>query len=271
MKRVLLLLMVLTATSAVARQPAVDIGTVAFKPTPGAAVPADIRLNNAEGDAFTLGSLFGRRPIVLMLGYYHCPNLCGAVWAGLASAIAQLDRRPGRDFEVLIASIDPEEGPPQARERRDALMRDFDRAGIADWTFATGTQPQIQRLADAVGYGYRYDPEQRQYAHAAGILVLDTAGHIARYLAGVQFDPQSLRLGIVAAAQARADSRGGLAQAFANQVLLLCYHYDPSQGRYSSRINQILQIGCIATVLALAALVLWLRRREQQAKRERES
>ncbi|MCH9829942.1 MAG: SCO family protein [Gammaproteobacteria bacterium] len=261
--RALLALAMLVAACAVAAQPpVVDIDAVRFSPRAGARVPADIALRDADGRAFHLGERYGDKPLVLMLGYYHCPNLCGAVWAGLASAVSEIDRRPGRDFELLVASIDPDEGPADARQRRAALADSFDRAGIPRWHFATGDETQIRRLAQAVGYGYRYDPQQRQYAHAAGVLVLDTTGRIARYLAGVQFDPQTLKLGIVDAALAQPDRRGGVLQAFADQVLLLCYHYDPSSGRYASRINRILQVAGVASVLALGGLIAWLLRRE---------
>lgn len=262
MRSVLTLALWTMIGSAAAQPPAVDIDAVSFSPEPGAQVPADIELRSADGQWFRLGELYGDKPLVLMLGYYHCPNLCGAVWAGLASATSEIDRRPGRDFELLVASIDPAEGASAARQRRAALADSFDRAGIPQWHFATGDETQIRRLTQAVGYGYRYDAQQRQYAHAAGVLVLDTTGRVARYLAGVQFDPQTLKLGILDAAQSRPGRRGGALQAFADQVLLLCYHYDPSSGRYASRINRILQVAGVASVLALGGLIAWLLRRE---------
>lgn len=244
---------------------ALELADIGYAPRPGAQLPADIALTDAAGRAFTTGELYGTRPTVLMLGYFHCPRLCGAVWAGMASAFARIDPKPGEDFEVLVASIDPGETPAQAAARQRALRDRFPQAGVARWRFATAAPAQIERLAQAVGFSYRYDAPRQQFAHAAGIVVLDARGRIARYLAGVQFQPRNLELGLIDAGRARPGT--GLLRAFAGQARLLCYHYDPVTGRYSARIVTILQAGCAGSVLALGGLLLWLRRREHREPR----
>jgi protein SCO1/2 len=127
----------------------------------------------------------------------------------------------------------------------------------AGWHFLTGGQAQISALADAVGFHYRYDPKLNQFAHAAGIMLITPQGRIAQYYYGVEYSAKDMRLGIVEASQNKIGS-------LADQVLLYCYHYDPSRGKYGATITNIVRLAGAITVLVIGGGIIMLFRKEKQ-------
>lgn len=228
----------------------------------GRAVPLDVRLTDHTGKSVTLGRYFadGKRPLVLTLGYYRCPMLCDVVLNGLLDAVKAMPLRLGEDYAVLSVSIHPKETADLAGKKRAAYVRAIGRgldvAG-ADWTFHVGEETQVKRLADAVGFGYRWDPRSEQYAHGAGIFVLDPQGRLNRVLYGVEFAPRQLKLALVEAAQGKVGT-------LFDRVLLSCFHYDPDSHRYGVAILGVMRLAGGATVLMLAGVLLWLWRRERR-------
>lgn len=222
----------------------------------GGQLPLDLQFRDENGRNVRLGSYFGTRPVVLVLAYYDCPMLCGVVLTDLTASLKVIKLDAGRDFEVVVASIDPRETPQQAfATKRDALVR-YSRMGAEDgWHFLTGSQPAIDALTRSVGFRYVYDPKSGEFAHAAGIVILTPQGRISRYLLGLEYPPRDVRLGLV-------ESAGGKIGNLADQVLLYCFHYDPATGRYSAMAMNIVRLAAIATVLGLGLLVVALRRRE---------
>src|SRR5206468_926793 len=164
----------------------------------------------------------------------------------------------GREFEVVIVSFDPRETPRLARARKAAYLDEYNRPGAAGgWHFLTGDEEPIRRLTSAVGFRYAWDEEQKQYAHATGIIVLTAEGRIARYFFGVEYAPKDLRLGLIEAAEGRIGT-------LADRLLLLRYHYDPRTGRYSGLALGLVRAGGLATVMALGVLIastIWRERR----------
>lgn len=222
------------------------------------AVPAGLSFRDEAGRPVLLGTFFRQRPVVLALVYYECPMLCSQVLSGLVHGLRPLALEPGREFEVVVASIDPREGPPLAAQKKRAVVADYGRPHTApSWHFLTGDEAAISTLADAIGFRYRYDPERDQFAHPAAITVLTPEGRIARYLLGIDFAPRDLQLSLVEA------SRGVIGTP-ADRVLLFCYRYDPAAGRYSFAILTAVRAAGVLTVAVLAIVVVTMIRRERR-------
>jgi len=226
----------------------------------GEQVPLDLPFKDETGRAVKIGDYFGRRPAVLVLAYYHCPMLCDMVLQGVETALKPLSLDPAKDFDVVVASIDPHETPEQAAAKKRQVVKDYNRPGTeGGWHFLTGPQPSIDRLANAVGFKYVYDPARNQFAHAAGMVILTPGGRVSRYLFGLEYPARDVRLGLV-------ESGGGKIGSAIDQVLLYCFHYDPVMGRYSAATLTIVRLAGIATVAGIILMIVLLRRRETAAQ-----
>jgi protein SCO1 len=221
----------------------------------GHQVPPDIPFVDENGQPVRIGDYFGKRPVVLALVYYECPMLCTQVLNGLVSALGVLNFEAGREFDVVAVSFNPKEGPGLASQKKANYVERYGRPQAAGgWHFLTGSQESISRLTDAVGFKYEYDPNIGQYAHGAAIEVLTPKGTIAKYFYGIEYSSRDLRLGLIEASEERIGS-------VVDDVLLFCYHYDPSTGTYGASVLAMVRAGAIATVLAFAAfLTVSLRR-----------
>jgi protein SCO1/2 len=218
-------------------------------------LPLDLTFRDENGKQARLGDYFGRRPVVLALVYYECPMLCTQVLNGLVRTLRVLSFDAGREFDVVAVSFDPGEGPGLAHAKKEAYVKDYGRAATAGgWHFLTGDPDSIAKLTRAVGFRYAYDEKLDQFAHGAAIMVLTPSGVVSRYLYGIEYAPRDLRLGIVEASK-------GAVGTIADQVLLLCYHYDPSTGRYSFMVLTLVRIGGLLTLVALGTF-FWVERRK---------
>ena len=223
-------------------------------------VPLDLPFVDERGRDVKLGDYFGTRPVVLALAYYECPMLCTQVLNGMVSALGVVKFNPGREFEVVVVSINPKEGPGLASQKKKSYVDRYNRPGTEQgFHFLTGRQESIDRLAQAVGFRYEFDAETGQYAHAAGIEVLTPKGVLSRYFYGIDFAPRDLQFGLMEASEQRIGTR-------IDDVLLLCYHYDPATGKYGVIAIDAIRIGGVATVLAFFTFLIVSLRRERAAK-----
>jgi protein SCO1 len=231
------------------------LSKIAIEQRIGHQVPADIPFVDETGRQVALGDYFGKRPVILALVYYECPMLCTQVLNGLVSALAVLNFEAGREFDVIAVSFNPKEGPGLAAQKKAAYVERYGRPQAAGgWHFLTGSQESISRLTEAVGFKYEYDAKIGQFAHGAAIEVLTPKGTISKYFYGIEYSPRDLRLGVIEAA----DEHLGT---IIDDVLLFCYHYDPSTGKYGADILALVRTGAVATVLAFAVfLTVSLRR-----------
>ena len=212
-------------------------------------IPADLSFRDETGKPVHLGDYFGKKPMILNLVYYNCPMLCGEVLSGLEGALRVLKFDVGKEFDVLTVSFDPRETPDMATRKKAEFLKRYGRAGAAEgWHFLTGPQESIDALTKAAGFQYQYDPKTGQFAHATAIMILTPEGKIAQYYYGVEYAPKDLRLGLI---QASENKIGTLA----DQVLLYCYHYDPTTGKYGAIISRVLKLAGIATLLGLGILM----------------
>ena len=228
----------------------------------GNAIPQGLSFVDSTGHRFLLKELFGHgKPVLLELVYYDCPMLCSLVMAGSVKALAKTGLVLGKDYDALTVSIDPSETSDLARTKKQGYMQSLGaRPDDPHWVFATGDRPEIEKLADSVGFGYRYDGSTKQYAHDAVIMLLTPEGTVSHYLYGVQFKPQDLKLGLIEA------SHGKVGTGF-DRVLLQCFRYDPATRRYGFAIMVFIRAGALLTLFTLAILLFILFRRERRMKR----
>ena len=226
----------------------------------GDQLPLDLRFVDSEGNTVHLRDFFGEKPIVLSLVYFDCPMLCTQVINSLLRAMNVLSFGAGTEFDVLTISIDPGETPELAKAKKIEYLKNYrGREGSTGWHFLTGDQQQIEQLAAAVGFRYEYDEPTDQYIHASGIMVLTPDGKLARYFYGIDYPPRDLRWGLVEAAD------GAIGNPV-DQLLLLCYSYDPMTGKYGVYIRNSLRIGGLATILALGSFIVVMLRRERRGE-----
>lgn len=236
---------------------------VGFDQRLGEAVPPDLVFRDEEGRQIKLGEYFGERPALLSLVYYECPMLCPMTLRGLASSLKALELEVGEDYEVIVVSFDPGEGPALAAERKLDTVHRYGRAGTEEgWHFLTGEPEAVARLTEAVGFRYVYEPERDEYAHAAGLVMLTPEGEIARYFFGIEYPAKDLKLGLV-------ETTEGEIGTVVDQLLLYCFHYDPETGQYvwSNRAMIALRWAGATTVLALASFIFLMVRKERHESR----
>ena len=239
--------------------PTKDVG---FDQKLGGQVPLDLVFKDESGQDVRLSRYFGKRPVILHLMYFECPMLCGMSIEGLLRSLRALSWDVGREFEVVTVSFDPREGPELAKAKKANVIETYGRPGAGDgWHFLTGSEASIRALTQSVGFRYVWDAEQKQFAHATGVVILTPGGRISRYFFGIEYPTKDLRLGLI-------DSTGEKIGGLTDQLLLMCYHYDPRMGRYTPAITRILKAGAALTVLGLAAFVAVMLRRERRTERD---
>jgi protein SCO1/2 len=220
-------------------------------------VPLELKFREDSGRVVKLADYFHGKPVILVLAYYQCPRLCTLVLNGLVQGMLEMPLTVGKDFEVVIISFDPRETPELAASKKECYMQRYGRPGAADgWHFLTGEESQIRDLANAVGFHYRFDPAKNQYMHASGIMILTPEGRLSRYFYDVKYSGRDLRLGLVEASQ----NKIGTA---VEQILLYCFHYDPTLGKYSASVMNFIRVGGIFTLVCIAVFVWRLSRNSQ--------
>jgi protein SCO1/2 len=225
-----------------------------------AQVPLDLKFTEASGKEVMLRDYFGEKPVILTLVYYECPMLCTLILNGTLRALRTLEFNAGQEYEVLTVSINPRETPELASSKKQEYLSRYQREGAENgWHFMVGDEDPIKSLADSVGFRYEYDEASGQYAHASGIMILTPEGKVARYFYGVEYSPRDIRLGLVEAAEEKIGTP-------TDQVLLLCFHYDPLTGKYSFTVMTILRIAGAFTILGIVVLLAFLLRRDPNRK-----
>jgi protein SCO1/2 len=239
---------------AVSPASAEDLSVFAFTQRQGASLPLGAMFTDETGQRAPLGTFLAHRPAILALGYFRCPNLCGVVREDGLRALGATGLKTPEDYTLLAVSIDPSERPADAAAAKaDALARYATPGADHGWHFLTGYAAEIQQIEQAVGFHARYDNSLKQFMHPSGLVFATPAGSVAGYLLGVGYQPSDVQAAITRAAQGRIS--------VALPVLLLCFHFDPSTGRYTLEILKVLQLGAIFTVLTIAGMLALLRPR----------
>lgn len=234
-------------------------------------LPLNLAFTDDAGKQVTLSDYFGRRPAILALVYYRCPMLCSEELDGLTSALQMVKYVPGKDFNVVVVSIDPSEGPDLAAAKKRSYLKRYGHPETADgWHFLTGTQPNIDALTQAVGFSYVKlkvtGSNQMQYAHASSIQLVTPEGRLAQYYMGVEYSPKDLLLGLNEASSNRIGSP-------VDNILTYCYHYDPQANKHSLIVARVVQLGGFITIVLLGGFMALMFRRDyrQAHSSEKES
>jgi protein SCO1/2 len=224
----------------------------------GETIPLDITFTNDKGETFQLGDYFYQgKPVIIVLAYYNCPMLCSLVLNGLSAAAKQIDFKPPQDYTILTISIDPTETFELAAAKKKNYIEALGIEGAdAGWHFCVGDSASSRTLADALGFQYYWDDKQEQWAHPAVLHFLSPDGMITRYLYGLSYKQQDLRLSLLEASQGRIGTT-------IDKIILYCFHYDPDSKGYVVFAGNVMRIGGLITVLLLAIFlgILFIRYR----------
>lgn len=231
---------------------------------PGAPLPRQIRLRDQSGQEVELGRYAeGDKPLVLVLGYYECPMLCSMVLNGVLQAMKESDWTAGKEYRLLVVSIDPRDTPEAARKKRANYLDAYGRPVAGDgFDFLVGDEPSVRALADAVGFGYRWDESSQQYAHAAGAFVFTPDGRLSRTLYGVTFPQKNFGLAL------REAGSGKVGSAW-DRVLLFCFHYDPNARGYVLATTRLMKASGVASAALLGFWLIRFWRQERARSRAR--
>jgi protein SCO1/2 len=237
---------------------------ITFQQQLGKKLPLDLQFKDETGRSVALGEYFGSsKPVVLSFVYYQCPMLCTQVMNGLSSALKVLPFTPGKEFDIVLISFDPRDTPEAANAKKRAHLEHWATKPTANgWHFLTGDEASIRQVTAAAGFTYQWDAETQQFAHVSGLLVTTPDGTLSRYFYGVEYSPKDLRLALI-------DSGNGKVGSIVDELLLYCYQYDPSHGRYGAVFMNIMRLGGVLTMIFIGGFIVLMRRREMRTAAER--
>jgi protein SCO1 len=229
-------------------------------------LPLDAAFVDETGKSVKLGDYFGKKPAILSLVYYTCPMLCSEELDGLTSSLEMVKLTPGKDFDVVIVSIDPSDTPEQAAKSKALYVKRYGRPETAaGWHFLTGQRPAIDAVTNAVGFGYVRVPgpdgKLSQFAHASSIEIVTPEGKLAQYYLGVEYSPKDMLLGLI-------DASGNKIGSPVANILTYCYHYDPQTNKHSLVVARVVQLGGMITVAGLGGFMFLMFRRDVNVARE---
>lgn len=237
---------------------------VGIRPELGRQLPLEEEFLDEQGKPVKLASFFdGKRPVIFVMNYYSCPMLCGLLLNGARDALQEQVWVPGDHYKIVTISIDPKEEPDLAAAKKSSVLASlksekFRGAAEKHWHFLVGKNGSEARLAQALGFLYKWIPEEKQYAHGAALFLASPSGTLSRVLEGVQFGKQDLRLALLEAGQGKVGT-------FAEKLMLFCYHYDPKDNKYALLASRLVTIGGVATVCAmLLGFLVWFVRNRRK-------
>ena len=231
-----------------------DVGSVGAHPAIGAQLPLDATYATQKGGKLSLRRAIGKRPTLLVFADLTCTTLCGVTLSTVSEALKAMPREPGKDYSLIVASIDPKDNAADASHMADVELGEGAVAEAATFLIGQG----VDKLAAAAGYSYVYDAENDVYAHPVGLYILEPDGRIARYLPGLRVEPPDLQ-------RALDEADAGTTTPVASTLLLLCYRFDPVTGVYTPAIARIMAIAGIMTAIVIAVGVFLLIRRERRS------
>ncbi len=228
-----------------------ELEGLAIEPKPGAELPRDLELTDHDGNVVKLGDYLDGKPLVLQFAYYDCPMLCSLVLNGALTGMRGVDWTAGDQYRVVVVSFDPRDTAAKAKAKRQSYAAEYGREiRSRGWDFLVGDPAKVKALADAVGFRFRWDADSQQFGHDAGLFLFSPEGKLVRVLFGIEFDPKTLRLGLVEASQGKL---GGVW----DHMLLACYTYDANAKSYVMGARRVMKAGGAVTAVGLG---LFLRR-----------
>ncbi len=235
-------------------------------------LPLDAHLRDHTGKDVVLGDFFGGtsstsstgahtspKPVVFFFAYYSCPVVCSLILDDAMKSLNDVSWSLGRDYDMVVVSINPRETTERAAAKRQSLINSYVRGSAEDGIHVlTADQPTIERLTKAAGFSYHYDADQDQFAHASLMMIAKPDGQLARYLYGLEFPPNDVKLALFEASEGRSINT-------VEQIILYCYHYDPKGGKYVLVASRVMQIGAGMTAVILGSVLalFWLKERKK--------
>lgn len=238
---------------------------VGIEDRPGAEIPLDVPFLNQDGRKVTLGDyLADGKPLVLVPAYFECPMLCSLVLNGLQKGLSQLAWTAGKEFNVVTLSFDPRDTSEIAAKKRAGYLEAYGRqVGEKGWDFLVGEESDIRRVTDTIGFTYRWEEKQQEYAHASGAFIITPDGRLSRTLYGINFPQRDMRLALSEASQGNLGSS-------VERVLLFCFHYDPSAYGYVLATKRLMSAAGVVTIVVLGLFLLRHWRSESRRPRRPE-
>lgn len=230
----------------------------------GARLPKDLAFKDQNGKSVTLGQYFdGHVPVILTFNYSDCPMLCSLMLNGLVEGLKKVSYVPGKDFRILTVSIDHKETPAHALRTQKKYVAEYGRPEAAEsWHFLTGSEENVRAYAQALGFGYAYVPERKEYAHPSVVALGSPDGRIVRYLYGIEYPEQSLKLALLESSQGKIGNS-------LDRLILYCFHYDASIGRYAPVAAKVMRVGGAFSVVFLAGFLVLLWRADAKKRRRK--
>ncbi|MBN8587907.1 MAG: SCO family protein [Rhodothermia bacterium] len=227
----------------------------------GAFIPLDATFRDEEGKTVKLSSYFkGEKPVLLNFAYHTCPLLCHYVLDGIVAGAKSMPWVPGKEYEIISISIQPTETPELAKRQKKNYLAKLNKIGAEKgWHFLTGDEAEIRKVANTVGFRYKWDEKSKQFSHSAAIMLLSGEGKISRYLYGIRYSSKDLRNGLLEAAEGKVGTT-------IDKVFLWCYHYDPTEKSYVLNAYRLMQIGMGIVLTLVAVGLVWYWKTESKTK-----
>lgn len=236
--------------------------TVGIEQKLGSQIPLDAVFKDENGKEVRLSEYFGKgKPVVLALVYFECPMLCNEVLNGLTGSLKGVSFDAGRDFEIVAISFDARENekPDLAKNKKASYLTKYERKGAENgWHFLTGTQEQIDKVTQAVGFNYKFDEATNQFAHAGGIMMTTPDGRLSHYFYGIDYQPRDLKFGLIEASENKIGNP-------AEQLYLYCFHYNPADGKYGLAVLRVMRFVSVVMLIAIGGMffVFWRRNKKK--------
>ena len=251
-----IILAVSVSSAQIADQNPAELQDIDVEEHLGDYIPLDLQFMDDQGKTVVLGNYFNQnKPVILVLAYYECPMLCTLVLNGVTQSVDKLNMKLGKDYQILTVSIDPNENTALAAAKKQTylnmLHQPVDSSG---WIFMTGKQENIKKLADAIGFKYYYVKDRDEFAHPTIITLISDKGKISRYLYGIEYKTNDLKLGLLEAAEGKVGTT-------LDRIILYCYHYDPNAKGYVVFATNVMKVGGVITLVILFGFFgfLWIK------------
>jgi protein SCO1/2 len=228
----------------------------------GNQLPLNDRFVDSGGTNVPLGAYFEHRPVVMALVYYKCKMLCPQVLSGLARTLRQVGFTPGKDYDIVVTSIDPADTPADGAAEKAHFLDSLGTPNAGSSVhFLTAQQASITDLASATGFNYVRVPgpdgKMDQFAHSSVIMIATPDGRMSKYLFGIDYQPRDVRLAVIQASTHHIGSVSDL-------ILLYCCNYSPTAGKYTVSILRVMGLAAMGSLFMLVALLYALSRKPRQ-------
>ncbi|MCY4512428.1 MAG: SCO family protein [Bdellovibrionales bacterium] len=222
----------------------------------GQSIDLALQFKDSPGHTVSLKNLFTESAILMTVVYYNCPSLCNFHLNGLFDAMQKIPQTAGKDYTFIAVSMDASETPKLADNKKTTYLKKFNRSG-QKVHFLTGESENIKKLTKSLGFPFRWDEATNQFAHSPVAYLLSPKGQILRYLYGVEFKPETLRLSLVEASQGRIGT-------ITDRIRLFCYRFNPGENRYTLYAYNLMRAGAgfMAFTLLVTLVPYWIKERK---------